>query len=169
MPISKPTQWGTTVTRSATGPALLVVLAVASLTQLVPLLNLASSVCLRPISALAPLGLHFDLIAHSTACPTASYAPGGNLAPTVQFLTLLALVAIVAASSALLATFGVLWWVKRRLAGLRDAVRSAVTPATPLARLVETLALPVPNLAVAEVGIGAHRPAQRRGPPVLLG
>lgn len=159
--------------RGAVGAALLVVLTgliAAAVANLVPLLDPGNAGCVHPVPLLAPLGIHFDVLAPADVCPEGTYLPGANFVAALQMHLTVLCVAFVGTAAALLAAFGVAAWVVATWTQIRAALRNRLRLPEAVTVLVVASRPSAPRLFVIPHGFDGFDPVQRRGPPapVLL-
>lgn len=119
---------------------------------------------MRPLPGTASVGLRFDLLALSAACPQHTYAPGPNLHPLVHVLVLALTAVALAACVALLRDTAIGVWMVAVLAAVRLALLGAglrfSPPSTPYASLTPW------RPQVVRPTRWLVRPLSRRGPPL---
>ena len=143
---------------------MLVVLAAVGLARLVPLLGVGATACLHAAPSMAPAGIHLGLLSRSDACPQHTYAPGVTFSLAVHVGVLALVVALEAASIALLRALGGGPWMLSVLASIRRRLGSRLVPLLPVA--VAGVRPPVaPAPVIVPAGIGEREPLHRRGPP----
>lgn len=154
--------------RSATGGVLLVVLGFVGLWHIVPSLGLGRGACIAPIPGLAPLGIHFDLLVESVACPERFLLPGAEFGPVVQFLVVLSTSALAVGLFNLGLSLGLGLWIRRTCGDLRRWLRTQLAPYLPTLVLCPTPRIDTLPYEVLLVRAGRHRLAPPRGPPVCV-
>ncbi|MDO5627229.1 MAG: hypothetical protein Q4G43_02800 [Mobilicoccus sp.] len=151
---------------AATAAVAVVLSAAKTLTGALSVLTLSSLTCVRPLSVLAPAGLHLDLLASSSLCPEHTYLAGPHLDSAASLLAVVAALVLAAGLVGALLALGAGWWARRALHAANawfttclDLTRGGPAPAiAPL--LLGSAPDPAPG------ALGLPRPYRRRGPPV---
>ena len=154
--------------RSAAGGVLLVVLGFVGLWRIGPSLGWGGGGCIAPIPGLAPLGIHFDLLVESVACPERFLLPGAEFGPVVQFLVVLSTSALAVALFNLGLSLGLGLWIRGTFGDLRRWVRTRLATYLPTLGLSPTPPLVTVPYEVMLVRAGCHRLAPPRGPPACV-